>query len=192
MPSHEPDISRGSTPLTRGLMTKEAFERSAAPGGMHHRLAAMAGNWEGRFRLWFEPGKPADESVQRGTIRLVGRGRFLLHEYEGRCSGEPFEGVALWSYHLDEDAFECAWGESFGTGTSIMFSTGRVEDGRFGALGSYGTGAGGERWGWRTEVSQPDAEHLDIRMFNITPGGEEALAVEVNYRRVPASSSDSS
>jgi len=25
---------------------------------------------------------------------------------------------------------------------------------------------------------------LDIRMFNITPAGEEALAVEVNYRRV--------
>lgn len=72
-----------------------------------------------------------------------------------------------------------------------MFSTGRVEDERFGALGSYGAGAGGERWGWRTEVSQPDAEHLDIRMFNITPGGEEALAVEVNYRRVPTSSSAS-
>ena len=61
-----------------------------------------------------------------------------------------------------------------------------MEDGRFGALGSYC--AGGERWGWRTEVSQPDPEHLDIRMFNITPAGEEALAVEVNYTRLPAPS----
>jgi Protein of unknown function (DUF1579) len=169
-------------------MGKEAFERSATPGGVHHRLAAMAGDWEGRFRLWFQPGTPAEDSVQRGSIRLVGSGRFLLHEYEGECVGEPFEGVALWAYHLDENAFECAWGESFGTGTSIMFSTGRVEDGRFGALGSYGAGDGSpERWGWRTELSQPDAEHLDIRMFNVTPAGQETLAVEVNYRRAPLS-----
>lgn len=162
-------------------MSKEAFKRSAAPGGVHHRLAAMAGDWEGPFRLWFEPGKPAEESVQRGRIRLAGGGRFLLHEYEGSCGGEPFEGVALWGYHLDADAFECAWAESFGTGTSIMFSTGPVQDGRFGALGSYA--GDGERWGWRTELSQRDADHLDVRMFNIAPGGQEALAVEVNYAR---------
>jgi hypothetical protein len=167
-------------------MSKEAFARSAAPGGVHHRLAAMVGDWEGRFRLWFEPGKLADASVQRGSIRLVGGGRFLLHEYEGSCSGEPMAGVALWACHLDEKAFECAWAESFGTGTSIIFSTGPLEGERFRALGSYGDGAGGERWGWRTELSQPDADHLDIRMFNITPGGEEALAVEVNYARKPA------
>lgn len=164
-------------------MSKEAFERSAAPGGMHHRLAAMAGDWEGRFRLWFEADKLADDSVQRGSIRLVGGGRFLLHEYEGSFGGEPFEGVALWAYHLDDNAFECAWGESFGTGTSIMFSTGPVQDGRLRALGSYGAGPGAPRWGWRTELSQPDAEHLDIRMFNISPAGDEVLAVEVNYRR---------
>jgi hypothetical protein len=179
---------RGGALVTQGgPMSKEAFERSAAPGGIHHRLAAMVGTWEGPFRIWFEPGKLADESVQRGRIRLVGGGRFLLHEYEGRCSGEPFEGVALWAYHLDENAFECAWGESFGTGTSIMFSTGGLGDGRFGALGSYGAGPDAERWGWRTEVSQPDAGHLDIRMFNITPAGDEALAVEVNYTRALAS-----
>lgn len=166
------------------LMSKAAFERSAAPGGWHHRLAAMAGDWVGRFRIWFEPGKLADDSAQRGRIRLVGGGRFLLHEYEGRCTGEDFEGVALYGCHLDEQRFECAWGESFGTGTAIMFSTGRVDDARFDALGSYFAGPGAERWGWRTELTQPDAEHLDIRMYNIPPGGgPEYLAVEVNYAR---------
>ena len=165
-------------------MSQAAFERSAAPGGIHNRLTAMVGDWEGRFRIWFEPGKLVDEAVQRGHIRLVGGGRFLLHEYDGRCNGEPFDGVALWGYHLDDATFECAWAESFGTGTSIMFSVGEVTDGRFRALGSYG--AGSERWGWRTELSQPDAGHLDIRMFNITPAGDESLAVEINYARVPA------
>jgi len=42
MPGVEP-YTRRSTLFTRGLMSKEAFERSTAPGGMHRRLTAMTG-----------------------------------------------------------------------------------------------------------------------------------------------------
>ncbi|KRB99897.1 hypothetical protein ASE11_09575 [Hydrogenophaga sp. Root209] len=90
--------------------------------------------------------------MQRGSIRVLLGGRVRLHEYTGHCSGEPMEGVALIAHHLDERRYESAWAESFGTGTSIMFSTG-ISD--------------------------------DPRMDNINPTGEVALAVEVNYRRIP-------
>lgn len=79
-----------------------------------------------------------------------------------------------------------AWAESFGTGTSIMFSTSAPGDARLSMPGSYGDGQGGPRWGWRTAIDLPDDDTLDLRMYNISPSGEEALAVEVNYRRVPA------
>lgn len=164
-------------------MGKADFEASKADG-LHARLARMAGSWEGPFRIWFEPGKLADESVQRGTIRSLLGGRILLHEYAGSCTGEAFEGVAMIGCHLDEQRFECAWAEDFGTGTSIMYSTGTPGDPRFAVLGSYGDGQGGPRWGWRTELEQVDDDHLTIRMYNITPEGQEALAVETCYRRV--------
>ena len=165
-------------------MGRKEFEASLADG-VHARLVRMAGQWEGRFRLWFEPGKLADESLQRGSIRVLLGGRVLLHEYTGHCAGEPMEGVALIAYHLDERRYESAWAESFGTGTALMFSTGVSGDPRLSMLGSYSDGQGGSRWGWRTAIEQPDDDTLDLRMYNITPEGDEALAVEVNYRRMP-------
>lgn len=165
-------------------MSRKAFEASLA-GGVHAQLARMAGRWEGRFRLWFEPGPPAEDSVQRGSIRVLLGGRVLLHEYTGQCSGEPMEGVALIAHHLDERRYETAWAESFGTGTALMFSTGASGDPRLSVLGSYSDGQGGARWGWRTAIEQAADDTLDLRMYNITPDGTEALAVEVNYRRMP-------
>ena len=165
-------------------MGRKEFEASRADG-VHAQLARMAGQWQGRFRLWFAPGDPADDTAQRGSIRVLLGGRVLLHEYSGHCNGEPMEGVALIAYHLDESRYESAWAESFGTGTALMYSTGASGDPRLSVLGSYADGQGGPRWGWRTAIEQPDDDTLDLRMYNITPDGVEALAVEVNYRRVP-------
>lgn len=165
-------------------MSCQTFEASRASGA-HARLARMAGQWEGRFRLWFEPGTPAEDSVQRGSIRVLLGGRVLLHEYTGHCRGEPMEGMALIAHHLDERRYESAWAESFGTGTSIIFSTGDSGDPRLSMLGSYSEGPGGTRWGWRTVIEQLGDDTLDLRMYDIAPDGTEALAVEVNYRRVP-------
>ena len=163
-------------------MGKKEFEASLAHG-RHQRLARMAGEWEGTFKLWFEAEKLACESPQRGSIRLVAGGRFLLHEYQSSFGDEPIEGVALYGYHLDEDCCESVWAESVGTGTSLMTSVGEKGDPRYSVLGSYGDGQGGPRWGWRTELEQPDTDILVITMTNITPEGEAVKAVETRYRR---------
>lgn len=165
-------------------MGKKEFDASLADG-IHQRLARMAGDWQGDFRLWFAPGDPAGEAPQRGTIRSILGGRFLLHEYESSFQGEPIAGVAIYGYHLDEGAYESAWVESFGTGTSILCSREQSGDPRLSVLGSYGDGQGGPRWGWRTEIDQPDDEHLVITMTNISPAGEAVKAVETRYTRVP-------
>lgn len=162
-------------------MGKKEFEASKA-GGAHRRLAAMAGEWEGTFKLWFEPGDPVCESKQTGSIRSVLGGRFLLHEYETEMNGEPISGIAIYGHHLDGGTWEAAWGESFGTGTQLMHCTGPAAGG-FNVLGSYGDGRGGPDWGWRTEIEQPDADTLVIVMTNISPNGEEAKAVETRYAR---------
>lgn len=162
-------------------MGKKEFEASKTEGA-HRRLANMAGDWEGTFKLWFEPGDPACQSAQRGTIRPVLDGRFLLHEYETEMNGDPISGIAIYGYHLDRGRWESAWGESFGTGTQLMYSTGPVGSG-LNVLGSYGDGQGGPDWGWRTEIEQPDPDTLVIVMTNITPQGEEAKAVETRYLR---------
>ncbi|HEY0506417.1 MAG TPA: DUF1579 domain-containing protein [Lysobacter sp.] len=164
-------------------MGRKEFEASIASGG-HHRLAQMIGEWEGTFRLWFQPDHLACESPQRGTIRAILDGRFLLHEYRTRFGDDPIEGVAIYGLHLDDNAYESAWVESFATGTSIMFSAGPATAASFDVLGSYGDGQGGPRWDWRTQIEQPDRDTLVITMTNISPQGESAKAVEVRYHRI--------
>lgn len=158
------------------------FEMSQAPGGLHHSLARMAGEWSGTTQVWFQPGDPVDTSEQSGTIRVVGGGRFLLHEYRGSFQGAAQDGVALCAVHLDAQNFETAWVDSFHTGTAIMSSSGPIEAG-FSALTSYTYGQGGPPWGWRTTFEQPSDDELLITMMNITPKGEECKAVETRYSR---------
>lgn len=164
-------------------MGKAAFEASLADGP-HRRLARMAGDWEGTFRLWFTPDELACEAPQRGRIRSVLGGRFLLHEYESRFNDEPIEGIALYGFHLDDNEWQAAWGETFGTGTQLMLCSGPGDDPRLDVLGSYGDGQGGPRWGWRTRLEQPDDDTLLVRMFNLSPDGQEYLAVETRYARI--------
>ncbi len=164
-------------------MGKAELETSLASGG-HQRLARMEGEWSGTTRVWFEPDKPpARESPQHGSLRSVLGGRFLLHEYSTSFDGKEQQGIALIGLHLDEGTFECAWIDSFHTGTAIMFSVAEAGDDPFAVLGSYGDGQGGPRWGWRTGIAQADDDTLVVSMFNVTPDGDESKAVETCYRR---------
>ena len=166
-------------------MGKAEFEASLREGG-HKALAAMAGRWAGTTRVWFEPDQPpVMEVAQRGELRSVLGGRFILHDYSYGEAEHAGEGIALYGLHLDEGTCESAWVDSFHTGTSILFSTAKIPaGGSYEVLGSYGDGKGGPRWGWRTEIAQPSTDALVIRMYNMPPGEDEVLAVETLYQRV--------
>lgn len=161
------------------------FDESLATGE-HARLAKMAGRWEGSYKLWLTPDQLHSESRQRGTIRSLCGGRYLLHEYDTEVDGKRIEGVALYGYHIDANAYESAWVDGFHTGTSVMYSTQGAGDGLWNALTHYGDGQGGPPWGWRTEIEQPDDDTLVITMINIPPPevSPPAKAVEIVYRRV--------
>ena len=172
-------------------MTASDVDTAPAAASIHdapqQRLSAMVGDWEGTYRLWFERDMLAAESAQRGTLRAVLDGRFLLHEYSWEFDGRNHSGLALYGYHIDEKRWECAWADSFHSGSSIMFSqtSGEADPAHFAVLGSYGDSQTppGPRWGWRTEIKQPDDDRLLITMINISPEGEEVRAVEVEYAR---------
>ena len=99
-------------------MSKHAFEVSLVEG-RHNEIAKWVGDWEGITRVWFEPDKLGDEAPIRGSIRSTLGGRCLVHEYETLFLGEPEQGIALLTWHIDRQCFECAWIDSAHTGTQI-------------------------------------------------------------------------
>lgn len=163
-------------------MANETFE-SSLEHGPHQLLSQFTGRWSGLTRTFFEPGILADESPWEGTIRPILNGMFLQHEYSGSINGKPLHGTALYGYNIATGLFESCWVDSFHNGTSMMLSRGPVHSKIFSVLGSYGVPDNSPPWGWRTTIELTDDAALLITMYNITPDGEEAKAVETLYRR---------
>ena len=141
--------------------------------------AAIAG-----LVLWLEPGKLEEETDIVGSMSLVQGWAFLQHDYVGSCMEKIQSGVALFGYSCGEDRWTAAWTDSFHNGTRIMFSQGehRGDLSRIDVFGAYPAPPGPDR-GWRTMVELISTDHLVITHFNVTPDGEEAKAVEIDYRR---------
>lgn len=163
-------------------MTLDKFAISKG-SGIHYQLNLLAGEWQGVTKTWFEPDKLADESPMKATMKPVLNGRFMLFEYEGSLTGQPFEGIAIIGFSINADKFQMAWIDSFHMGTDIMFSEGKSAQKLFSVVGSYGGPQIPEPWGWRTEIELKDSQTMVVTAYNITPTGEESKATEAIFTR---------
>jgi hypothetical protein len=167
-------------------MVDRMVEKTYNPEEIDRLFRTLAGSWEGTNKTWFEPGKLADTSAVRGTIRTLPGNRFILYEYASSLDGQAFQGMAMYGYNSLSGLFDAAWADSFHMQTHIMSASGPGLERGFSVLGSYRFDATQPAWGWRTQVELLDANTLTITAFNIPPGEEEAKAIESAFQRVRA------
>jgi hypothetical protein len=141
-------------------------------------FASLVGTWSGTNRLYLEPGNLAGESATSGTVRLVLGGKVAVHEYEWSFEGETHSGVALLA--ANDDGYQVSWADSFHTASAIMsFGPVAGEEGLV-VHGTYPAPEGPD-WGWTIKWSKPSESELLVEMWNIPPGADPGLAVEMTF-----------
>jgi hypothetical protein len=152
-------------------------------------LAAKAGNWTATYALRGDPSFECDTTT-RATVTPLAGGRFVRIDYtwdeeDMLKENGPQEGSLLVGFE-DEPApgvATIAWIDGWHNGGRIMVSTGvLLESGGVDVRGSYPDKPEYAGWGWRT-VHEPTNGGWSMTMYNMTPDGEEALAVSADYTR---------
>ena len=147
-------------------------------------LKSLVGEWEGDNLVWLSLDQDPYESKTGAKIDLVARGKFLRIDYSYAIEDEPQEGSLIIGHNAQGEASTGAWVDSWHNGDVLMVLRGQVEEnGSVNLLGSYPAESGPD-WGWRIVVEPGGIDSFRIFMYNITPQGVEALAVEADYRPV--------
>ena len=147
-------------------------------------LARYVGTWSGTNNLHLSwPDGPHTQSESQLNVSLKANKQFVAFEYTWEYEGKPQEGLLLVGGDKRSDAVQTVWTDSWHSSHTFMVSDGKVNgDGSISVKGFYKVD-GHPDWGWRTDIV-PAGENLRIVMYNVSPDGDEELAVETEYRRV--------
>ena len=142
----------------------------------------ITGFWEGEQRLWLSPNQPEQVSHTTATIGLEARGQIVAIHYQWIFEKKPQEGLLLLGQSDKPNGVHTVWVDSWHMQDRIMNCEGfELPDCGISVQGFYSVPAGPE-WGWRIVVVPEDKDSLDLIMYNVTPEGEEELAVEAHFR----------
>ncbi len=145
-------------------------------------LLERAGSWQGTYHLYLYPDQH-HTSASRATVIPVLGGRFARVDYDWAYDGAPQEGSLLLGAEEATGAVTAVWIDTWHMGDGIMICPGAAnEAGAIVVRGSYAAPPGPD-WGWRTELAPDGPDGWRLRMINVTPDGQEMLAVEVDFGR---------
>lgn len=142
----------------------------------------LVGDWSGSYSLWLDPEAEPQVSTARTRIEPAANNAYYLMTYDWDFAGKPQAGVFLFGGR-DKTA-SASWGDSFHMTPDPMQCQGTLSDdgNKLSILGSYGAGSGPD-WGWRTDFTRQGSDTLVMEAYNITPDGEEGLAVRAEFHR---------
>ena len=145
------------------------------------RLLAHAGRWSGTNRLIVDPAQPGEDSASTLSVAPIHGGRFAHVDHTWSYQGTPQEAALLIGCESDDGPVTIHWIDTWHMGRKVMSLHGPVtSDGAIDVRGSYAAPPGTD-WGWRIVIRAHAPHQVELKMFNIEPGGAEHLAVEATY-----------
>jgi len=146
------------------------------------QLALLPGDWTGHNHLYL-PEEPVRHSAAAAVIDTAVSRKFLQITYTWHFDDLVQEGLLLLSQVDQERHFSASWADSWHMNDELMALSGSGgDDNRVTLRGSY-TVPGYPAWGWRIDLLPAARDQLLLTMHNVTPEGEELLAVEMTLQR---------
>lgn len=145
----------------------EAYVAAGTPGENHKRLNALAGKWDGVFKIYMEPGQ--EPMISRGTVtrNWILDGRFLQETVEATSDWGPFSGIGFFGYDNVDQQYEIVWMDSMSTGIYSETGTFDAEKNLLQTQGTNRDPASGRvinSWG-KLDLSDPN-EHVYVGYIN--------------------------
>lgn len=145
----------------------------------------FVGQWKGTYCLilsWLP--NPDFISESNMEIKAITNDKFLTLSYDWHHEGIAQDGMILIGNNNKQSEVTASWVDSWGMSGKIMNCFGTVnEQGDISVLGSYEVNNSPD-WGWRIEIPCPTDNTLQIKMFNVSPDGQDSFAGDANYTRV--------
>jgi hypothetical protein len=146
-------------------------------------LAQFSGDWTGINRLWLIPTAAPHESPAAASITLAARNQFLTIRYNWVYESETHDGLLVVGQSKNGSDITAFWIDSWHVQEQIMQCRGCLtEEGGISIKGGYSIPPEPD-WGWQISVSPVDPGHWMMSMHNISPQGDETLAVEAYFER---------
>lgn len=145
---------------------------------------SLIGVWTGEnvLRLsWMTP--PEFKSVGELTATTAVRDKFLSITYKWSHEDTTHEGLILIGFDAKQQTATASWMDSWHSSTAPMLLKGTISDEKTIDLRGEYEVPNHPNWGWRIVIT-PNNDALQMTMYNISPEGEEDLAVQADYKRV--------
>ena len=95
----------------------QACAMAATPGEQHKQLAADAGTWQGKNKMYMPGVSEAMTSESTTTVTPIMDGRFIQVEVKGEMPGMgPYHGLGIYGYDNVAQKYTGTWLDSMGTG----------------------------------------------------------------------------
>ena len=144
----------------------------------------FTGDWKGTNNLYLswlpDPLKPSDGTM---NVSMKAKGQFVQFDYTWAYEDEPQEGLIVLGCDTKSDAVQVVWTDSWHSRHTFMVSDGKVDENGAVSVKGYYKVPDHPDWGWRTDII-PAGDSIKIVMYNVSPEGEEELAVDTEYIRI--------
>ena len=144
------------------------------------RISRLTGRWTGSYRLIVNPSEPVRVSETTATVVPDAGGQRI--DYTWEYEETPQNGSLRVGHDESRDRLTVAWTDTWHMSDRPLSSDGPASGEDLDVRGSYPAPSGPD-WGWRTRIEVLDADSFRMVMYNVTPDGQEYLAVDAVYHR---------